>query len=70
MRLKMEEYTKIIEPDYYTFGDAFPDGRLVMPGNSFPNFRFIDVYKEVQKLGRPLTDEEFTKFIIPSVETV
>ena len=54
--------------DFYEFGNAFPDGRLVMPGGDFPNFSMKAVCAEVERLERTLTDEEFSKFIIPKEE--
>ena len=54
--------------DFYNFDRGFPDGRLVMPGYDFPDFSFKAVCAEVTRLGRPLTDDEFAKFIIQKRE--
>ena len=54
--------------NFYEFGNAFPDGRLVMPGGDFPDFSMKAVCAEVERLGRPLTEAEFSKFIIPKEE--
>ena len=66
----MEKFTEINIPDYYSLEEAFPDGRLVMPGDSIPNFKLHDAYIETQRLGRPLTEEEFFLFTIPSIEEI
>ena len=58
----MEEPIEIT-PDFLAFGSAFPDGRFVASGGDFPDFSFKEVYAEVQRLGRPLTDEEFERFV-------
>ena len=50
-------------PDFLSFGNAFPDGRLCEPGDNFPDFSMKAVCAEVLRLGRPLTNEEFKKFI-------
>ena len=48
-----------------SFGDEFPDGRLVEPwDNSLPNYNPRLVDKEVKRLGRQLTEEELEKCII------
>ena len=54
--------------DFYNFDRGFPDGRLVKPGGDFPAFSMKAVCAEVERLGRPLTEEEFSKFIISKEE--
>lgn len=45
------------------FGDDFPDGRLTAdPGDQTRVVRLNDILLEINRLGRPLTDEEAKKF--------
>ena len=61
---KMEKYNKKEIPDFDSFGSVFPDGRLVESGISTPAFSMKAVLAEIERLGRPLTDEEFERFVI------
>lgn len=48
-----------------SFGDEFPDGRLVEPwDSSLPDYNPRLVDKEMKRLGRQLTEEELKKCII------
>lgn len=60
MEISINEKT----PDYYALDSGFPDGRLVEPGNEYPHIDLMGAYKEFLRLGRPLTDSEFEKFIV------
>ena len=66
----MEKIADEKTPDYYAFDSEFPDGRLVESGSEYPHINMRDAYKEFLRLGRPLTDDEFEKFIIPDEELV
>ncbi|MDD3230353.1 MAG: hypothetical protein PHE09_14210 [Oscillospiraceae bacterium] len=44
------------------FGSAFPDGRLTMPSNPI-KYDFKKAVTEVKRLGRPLSEKEFSCFI-------
>ena len=58
------KYTPTVDK-IMSFGDEFPDGRLVEPwDNSLPNYNPRLVDKEVKRLGRQLTEEELEKCII------
>lgn len=48
------------------FGEDFPDGRLTAEPtpNSYRPFKLHEVLLEIQRLGRPLTHEEFEKFYV------
>lgn len=51
------------ENDVMYFGEEFPDGRLVAdPKPENKRFRFREAIKLVEKLGRPLTNEEMKQF--------
>lgn len=49
------------EKIYNNFEDAFPDGRLVEPGNG-KTIRLREAIKKIEELGRPLTKEEISEF--------
>ena len=61
---KMEKYNKKEIPNFNSFGNEFPDGRLCEPGGNTPAFCMRAVIDEIERLGRPLTDEEFKQFVI------
>lgn len=48
--------------DYDRFGEEMPDGRLVEPGGKM--YRLREAIREVERLGRPLTEEEMRQFEI------
>ena len=70
MRCNMEKIADEKTPDYYAFDSEFPDGRLVESGCEYPHINMIDAYKEFLRLGRPLTDSEFEKFIVPDEKLI
>ena len=58
------KYTSAVDR-IMSFGDKFPDGRLVEPwDSSLPNYNPRLVDKEMKRLGRQLTEEELEKCIV------
>lgn len=51
-----------IKPDLPDIESVLIDGRLTLDINELPPFKWKEAINMVERLGRPLTDEEAKKF--------
>lgn len=52
----------MLDKNLRDFDDCFSDGRMTVPSSDTQDYDFRKAVAEVERLGRPLTEEEFDKY--------